>query len=100
MAYLRKPYIVNDLGITSATLWQWIKAGYYPQGVILNPGSGREIVAWPEEVHEAWKASRPARFASHPERLHKGRRAKAVARQEAQEQEQQQEPVRRITRPR
>jgi hypothetical protein len=83
--YLRKKFICTDLGIRPDALNEWIKRGIFPQGVVLNPGSGREIIGFPEEVYEAWKASRPQRQATAPTLANAARRASAAARKAARQ---------------
>jgi predicted DNA-binding transcriptional regulator AlpA len=62
--FLRKRQILADLQIHDTTLCMWVKEGRFPQPTILNPGSRREIPAWPEDVYRAWQASLPQRPAA------------------------------------
>lgn len=61
--FLRKATILSEIPIHESTLWEWIRDGRFPKPVVLNPGAGREIVAWPESVYRAWKAALPVRQA-------------------------------------
>jgi predicted DNA-binding transcriptional regulator AlpA len=84
--YIRKKEILADLQINGKTLNSWIAQGFFPSGRVLNPNSGREILAFDEAEYLEWRASRPARPCNRPEAMLEGRRAKATARQEAHEQ--------------
>ncbi len=37
--FLRKPVVLAIFGTISPTLWRWIKAGRFPAGYRLSPGS-------------------------------------------------------------
>jgi predicted DNA-binding transcriptional regulator AlpA len=61
---LRKQRILQLTGVTAATLHGWIRRGTFPMPLVLNAGSKRELVAWPESVFLAWRNSLPERMAT------------------------------------
>jgi predicted DNA-binding transcriptional regulator AlpA len=64
---IRKPEVLRLIGnVDNSTLSRWIKAGQFPEPVILNPNGQRQMVAWRESEGEAWLASRPRGPAAKP----------------------------------
>jgi predicted DNA-binding transcriptional regulator AlpA len=61
---LRKARVLQLVGVTAATLHGWIRTGRFPKPLILNEGSKRELVAWPESTFLAWRNSLPERLAT------------------------------------
>ena len=84
--YVRLSTIIAELGIDASTFWSWRKTGVFNiDGVVLNPHAARQILVFPVEEYEAWKASRPRRMARSPRKTpyQKGpRQAKTITRPE------------------
>ena len=49
------------LGVSYATLWNWIKAGEFPPGRALSPAK-RGRICWVAAEVQEWIASRPVRM--------------------------------------
>jgi predicted DNA-binding transcriptional regulator AlpA len=63
---LSKKEVLAILGVTSVTLWDWIKQGYFPAAVVVGPDGGhRSKQGWIDT--EVYKA-----IANSPRRLPKG----------------------------
>jgi predicted DNA-binding transcriptional regulator AlpA len=60
---IRKRDLLKMIGVNASTLDEWIKAKTFPAPIILNPGAGREIIAWRLRDVLAWIESRPQRQA-------------------------------------
>jgi predicted DNA-binding transcriptional regulator AlpA len=82
---LRKPEVLRRIGNPdNSTLSRWIKAGQFPEPVILNPNGQRQMVAWRESEVEAWLASRPRGVAAKPKpQVFEGRMRQAAAKRQA-----------------
>jgi predicted DNA-binding transcriptional regulator AlpA len=73
---LRRPAVLELLGVHNATLSKWVADGHFLPPVVLNPGGKREIVAWPEDEVRAWLAAQPRRMAQAPLAAQQARREK------------------------
>ena len=61
---LRKRTILQEVPVSEATLWEWVRRGSFPRPVVLNPGQKREIIAWRQSDYLAWRDSLPQRLAN------------------------------------
>ena len=55
ITFLREPSVLSRLGVSSATLWRWVRDGRFPRARRLGPNS----VAWVASDVDAWLATRP-----------------------------------------
>jgi predicted DNA-binding transcriptional regulator AlpA len=77
---IRKAEVLRRIGgVDQATLWRWIKAGQFPEPVVVNPDAGRQMVAWREHEVEAWIAARPRGLAA-PPKIQRRRQGAATTR--------------------
>ena len=53
---LRKPAVIDRVGLSETTLWRLERAGRFPKSIRISPGA----VAWRESDIEAWIADRVA----------------------------------------
>lgn len=51
---LRKPAVLERLGLSGTTIWRLERAGQFPKSIRLSPGA----VAWKERDIEDWIAAR------------------------------------------
>lgn len=51
---LRKPAVLDRIGVSDTTLWRLERRGDFPKSIRISPGA----VAWREHDIEAWIASR------------------------------------------
>jgi predicted DNA-binding transcriptional regulator AlpA len=55
MRLLSKKQVLDLLGVTHVTLWDWVRKGHFPAGVVLGPEGGhRTTMRWIDtEVYHA-----------------------------------------------
>ena len=53
---MRKPAVLDALGIGNSTFYDGIAKGKYPRGVKLDP-EGRVVVWWADEIEKIQKAA-------------------------------------------
>ena len=63
---LRKPAVLDALGISDTTFYDGIAKGFYPKGTPINP-EGRAVVWWEDEI-EAIQKQAVVRAAASPKR--------------------------------
>ena len=51
---LRKPVVVDRVGLSDTTIWRLERAGKFPRSIRISPGA----VVWREADIEAWIAER------------------------------------------
>jgi prophage regulatory protein len=51
---IRKPAVLDRIGVSDTTLWRLERAGQFPRSIRISPGT----VAWRESDIEAWIAER------------------------------------------
>lgn len=58
-----KPQVLELLGgIAYSTLWEWMKAGWFPLPLEIGPPNGRSsTIAWNNDEVTGWIANRPRR---------------------------------------
>lgn len=54
--FYRLPTLKQRLGVSSSTIWSWIKQGKFPRGTKLSDN----VTAWDASLVEAWAQSRIA----------------------------------------
>ncbi|MDE2761598.1 MAG: AlpA family phage regulatory protein [Gemmatimonadota bacterium] len=52
---LRPPEVVEEIGVSKASLYRWIRSGRFPPPIKLGP----RRVGWRREDVDAWIAGRP-----------------------------------------
>jgi len=60
-AFLRRPEVERETGLSRSTIYERIAAGTFPKPRRIGP----RAVAWPASQIEAWKAARPVAETNH-----------------------------------
>jgi len=53
---LRKPAVLDALGVSNSTFYEGIAKGKYPKGTKIDP-DGRNVVWWDDEIEAIQKAA-------------------------------------------
>jgi prophage regulatory protein len=56
-----RPEVVDRVGVTYVTIWQWMQAGKFPRSLALGGPGRANRVAWHEHEIDAWLANLPRR---------------------------------------
>ena len=65
MKVLNKKQVVEKIGLSPSTIWRRIRAGDFPESLMLTPGK----VGWYETDIDQWLESRPRGIAELPPNL-------------------------------
>jgi prophage regulatory protein len=60
---LRPPTVRARLGVSTTTLYRWVRQGLFPRPLKLGP----RLTGWPEATFDAWVASRDVSHGGRPE---------------------------------
>jgi predicted DNA-binding transcriptional regulator AlpA len=64
---LSKPQLLEFLGVSYSSVFNWMRAGLFPLPRVIGPSSGRSSrIAWYASEVQAWLASRPQRQIKSP----------------------------------
>ena len=56
---LSKLEVIQLIGVSAPTLWQWMREGKFPRSVRLQPNDKYGKCAWHQEEIEEWIKNRP-----------------------------------------
>lgn len=62
-AFLTKQQVLELVGVSFPTLWDWMRKGQFPSSRVLGQGAGNRTTArWLRSEINQWMASRPPRL--------------------------------------